>query len=254
MKRSTVLLLAVAGLAVLAGCSTGTQEVPTEDLTGETNYEWNHTETVHYNVTSSRYEAVHTITNRSHLEVYNYDALGSQIPLDVTALAFRFPNGTVVNATHPNLSASRGGGHTNISMPADQGTLGYTGWRNGKQFSMPVFVEGSYAVTLPRSARVGVPILSRVSPGGYEAAITDDRVTATWSDLSGGSVTLRWYLQLDFLLFGTIVVVGLGLAVGGTAYYVYRIRQLRRRRESVGIDVDQDEDDPRDRGPPPGMG
>ena len=254
MKRSHRALAGLVLLTLLAGCSMGAQEVPTEELTGNATYDWNRSTDVYYNVTSDRYEAIHGVSNQSHLEVYSHDALGSEVPLDITALQFRFSNGTVVTADHANLSATKGSGRTNISLPAREGDVAYTGFRNGKEFGAPVFVEGSYAVTLPGSARVGIPLLSSVSPGGFGTALDDGRVTVTWDSLEGGSIHLRWYLELDLLLFSVIAIVGGGLAIGGTVYYLRQIRKLRRRRESVGIDVDQDEDDPRDRGPPPGMG
>jgi hypothetical protein len=227
--------------------------VPTEELTGNASYDWNRTADVSYNVTSDTYGAIHAVSNRSHLEVYTRDALGSEIPLEITALRFRFANGTVVTADHPDLSASRGSSRTNITLPASEGDVAYSGYRNGKEFRTPAFVEGSYAVTLPVSARVAVPLLSSVSPGGYERRFADNRVTVRWASIESGTLHLRWYLQLDLLLFSLIAVVGVGLAIGGTVYYLRQIKRLQRRRESVDVEVDTDDDDPRDRGPPPGM-
>ena len=254
MKRSHAALAGLLLLTLLAGCSMGSEEVPTEELTGNATYDWNRSADVAYNVTSDTYGAVHNVSNRSHLEVYTRDALGSEVPLEITALRYRFPNGTVVTADHPGLSATRGSSRTNISLPARNGDIAYSGYRNGKEFTTPVFVPGSYAVTLPVSARVAVPLLSAVNPGGYTTSLEAGRVTVRWEQLESGTLHLRWYLELDLLLFSLIAIAGVGLAVGGTVYYLRQIRRLRRRRESVGLDVDSDEDDPRDRGPPPGMG
>lgn len=254
MSRRHLALGALALSLLLAGCAVGPREIPAKDLTGDATYDWDTDANVTYNLTRNQYTAIFDLTNRSSLAVYGHGTLGGQQPIDVNALRFRFPNGTVVNATHPDLSVVKEKDLTNISLPASEGKLAYANHRNGKEFSSPVFVEGSWDVTLPPSARVGVPLLSAVGPGGYNRTYEDDRVTLHWGNVTASTVHARWYLQLDLFLFTTIIVAGLGLAIGGSIYYLRQIRRLERRRKEMGIDVEEEEtEDPRDQGPPPGM-
>jgi hypothetical protein len=130
--------------------------------------------------------------------------------------------------------------------------VGYTASRSGKSFASPVFSEGSYEMTLPPGARVGLPLLSQASPGGYEATVTDGRQTLRWAELDGGGVRVRYYLQRDLLLFGGLFAIVASVGLGGALYYLRQIRRLEDQREEMGIDVDYEDDDFGD-GPPPGM-
>jgi hypothetical protein len=254
MTRRHLALGALALLVLLAGCSVGPQEIPAKDLTGEATYDWDTNASVTYNITSNQYTAIYNVTNQTTLEVFGRSTLGGDQPLDVSALRFRFRNGTVVNANHSGLSVVRESDFTNVSLPAREGKLAFANDRNGKEFRSPVFLEGSWEVTLPAAARVGVPFLSAVSPGNYNRSYDNNRVTIRWGNVTAGSVHARWYMQLDLFLFTTIVIAGLGLGIGGAVYYLRQIRRLERRRKEMGIDVEEeDQDDPRDSGPPPGM-
>jgi hypothetical protein len=137
-------------------------------------------------------------------------------------------------------------------LPAEAGKVGYTARRSGKQFSSPVFLQGSHEITLPPGARIGIPLLSQAGPGGYNTSVTDNRMTVQWGNLTRGSLSVRYYLQRDLLLFTGLVVFVVVVGAGGTLYYLRQIRRLEATREEMGIDVDY-EDDPRDDGPPPGM-
>lgn len=251
MNRRYLAVGAVAVLALLSGCF-GPAEIPEDDLTGDATYDWNSTAAAAYDLSRSSYAAVYNVTNRSTLSVHDRDALGTETPVRIRSLQFRFSNGTVVNATHANLSATLAQRRTTISLPARNGTVAYTASRSGKQFAIPVAVAGAQAIRLPPGARVGVPVLSQVSPGGYETSVSDGRMTVRWANETDGTLSVHYYLQRDLLLFSLVLLVGLTLAVGGSAYYLRQIRRLKSRREALGFDVDE-EDDPRDRGPPPGM-
>jgi hypothetical protein len=244
--------LALVAVLLLAGCFGGPSEIPEEDLTGEASYDWETNATATFNLSRSSYTTVVEIQNRTELTVWRSDRLGTDSPVDVEALQFRFENRTVVNATHGNLSATRTGDNTVISLPAENGTVAYTAGRTGKRFSAPVFVEGSYELVLPPSTRIGVPLLSQASPGGYSTDVTDDRMTVRWPDLSDGTLTVRYYLQRDLLLFGGLAVIVIVAGGGGTVYYLYQIRILEERRKAMGDDIEY-EDDIGDDGPPPGM-
>ena len=251
MNRRTLAGLALVAALLLAGCS-GASEIPEEDLTGEASYDWETDTAVTFNLSRSSYTTVVAVQNQTNLTVWERDELGSESPVDLEALRFRFENGTVVNATHGSLSATRTQDNTVVSLPAETGAVAYTAGRTGKRFSSPAFIEGSYAVVLPSSARVGVPLLSQASPGGRSTSVSDGRMTVRWNDLSDGALSVRYYLQRDLLLFGGLVAVVVLVGGGGAVYYLREIRTLEAQREELGVDIDYD-DDPGDDGPPPGM-
>lgn len=251
-RRRLLAVLALVAAVALAGCSFGASELTDEDLTGEETYNWETEANATFDLTagSNSYAAVIQIRNRSELEIFRETAIRGNEAIDVETLRFRYTNGTVVNATEAPISARVGSDSTTLRLPADNGTLGYTAPRSGKSFSIPTFVEGSHRLDLPANARVTIPLLSQVSPDGYDTAVRDDRVVLRWSD-PGGGLSVRYYLVRDLYLFGGLTLVGAALAVGGAAYYLLGIRRAKRRRDEVGLDVEYD--DEFDDGPPPGM-
>ena len=251
-NRRLLAVLALGVAVALAGCSFGASELSEDDLTGEATYNWD-TEanaTFDLTVSSSAYAAVIEARNQSELEIYRETAIRGDEPIDVETLRFRYPNGTVVNATEAAISARVGSDRTTLRLPAANGTVAYTAPRSGKSFSIPTFVDGSHRIDLPGDARVTIPLLSRVSPGGYDTAVEDDRALVRWEDPSGG-LSVRYYLVRDLYLFGGLTLIGVTLAIGGTAYYLLQIRRAKRKRDEVGLDIDYD--DEFDDGPPPGM-
>lgn len=253
MNRRALAGLALVAVLLLAGCF-GPSEISEEDLTTNASYDWETNATTTFTLSRSSYTTVVEVTNGTNLTVWERDELGSESPVDLKGLQYQFRNGTVVNATHANLSATRRNDDTRIHLPAANGTVAYTASRTGKRFASPVFTEGSYELILPPSARIGVPLLSQASPGGRSTSVTDDRMTIRWDRLSDGAISVRYYLQRDLLLFGGLAGLVVVLGGGGTLYYLREIRTLERRRKQMGDDVDYEDDDPRDDGPPPGMG
>lgn len=254
MNRRIVLgVVALAALVTLAGCSVlGPGEPDAEALGKDVTYDWSTEANATIDVNDTRYQAIYRVENRSTIDLYNRDALGTEHPLDIEGLKFRFSNGTIRNLTADDVELSRQ--RMTVSFPGENvtGKVAFSAPRNGKSFGLPTFVTGSYDVTLPVSARVAVPILAQVSPGGYETSVANDRVTLSWTDVQSRSVSIRWYLQRDLWLFGGLVILALLLGGGGALYYLRQIRELESRREDVGLDVDTG-DDVGDDGPPPGM-
>lgn len=243
-------LLAV--LAALAGCSTilGPGEPDPEKIEQNVSYDWNTSANVTVNITKNEYTAVYVVENRSHIELYRRDALGTEHPLEIEGLKFQYQNGTVTNVSTENVELKRK--QANVTLPAEDGKLAFRAPRSGKQFNMPTFVQGSYDVTLPQGARVEVPILAQVSPRQYQTTLESGRVTVSWDDVQSRSVSVRWYLARDLLLFGGLFLIMLVVGSIGVLYYVRQIRELEERRAEVGLDVDTG-DDSDDGGPPPGM-
>lgn len=254
MRRRHVLALAgLCCVALLGGCL-GPSAVSDEELRKNATYDWEVSANATYTLEESSYQAVYRVANRSTLSVNTQDLLGVDEPLPISALQFRFTNGTVVNATHANLSATETQSATEIAMPARNGSLAYTVPRTGKRLRVPVAVEGPHALTLPAGARVGVPILSQVRPGNYSTTVQDGRMTIQWPDVTDGSLTVHYYLQRDLLIFGGLLTIAIVIGVGGVAYYLRQIRQLEAIRKEIGLDVDDEDDDIGDQDPPPGMG
>lgn len=252
-RRRLLALGALLVAASLAGCGFfGSSEIPEDQLTENATYDWETSADVTFNLSRSSYATVLNVSNET-VDVWQRDALEGDQPVTTRALKFRYPNGTVVNASHANLSASRDGDRTTITVPDDRGKVAYTASRSGKSFSTPVFVEGSYELLLPPGTRVGIPLLSQSSPGNANTTVENDRMTIRWGNLSDGNVSVRYYLQRDLLLFGGLGILALVVGGGGAVYYLRQIRNLEARREEMGIDVDYD-DDEFDDGPPPGMG
>ena len=255
MNRRLVLgVVALAALLTLAGCSSilGPGEPDAEALGKNVTYDWETDANATFDINDTRYEAVYRVENRSYLELYDRDALGTESPLEIEGLKFQFENGTVRNLTAEDVELSRK--RMTVSFPGENvsGKVAFSAPRNGKSFALPTFLSGSYEVTLPESARVSVPILAQVSPGGYDSTLRNDRVTLTWDDVEQRSLSIRWYLERDLWIFGGLVILALLIGTGGTLYYLRQIRQLENRREEVGLDVDTG-DDLDDDGPPPGM-
>lgn len=284
------LLLAVGVLTLLAGmagCSTlfGPGSVDKEDLAGEEgrsyDYTWNTSRDAHLTVDGDSYAAVYAVANRTtgdregnySMELYTKDALGTEQPMQVRALQFRYENGTVLRyerydgdvrliREYPNgttepaegLAVDRTRKHTVVYIPTNEsGKLAFTTPKNGKRIATPTFVRGSYEMILPEHARVGVPLLAQVQPSHDSAKVVDGRVHIVWTGVDRApSVVVRYYLERDLYIFGALVVGLVLVGAVGAVYYWLQIRETVRRREEVGLDVETGDDEGRD--PPPGMG
>ena len=255
MRRRLAVLGLLALLVALGGCSSvfGPSEPDQAKLNENASYDWDSDANVSITVNKSSYKGVYHVSNTSRLELYNRDELGTEHNLQISALRYRYPNGTVVTANSSAVSVEQTRERTILTLPNESaGKVAFTSPRHGKQFATPVFIEGSYAVRLPKNARVGVPLLSQVTPGNYRTTVSGDYMTVHWEDVTSRSLRVRWYLERDLLLFSGLAVAAIVIGSGGALYYYRQILQLKRRREQTAIDVD-DTDDPRDRGPPPGM-
>lgn len=275
MRRKLAPLLLVA-LVATAGCSSilGPPSVDYDGLSKEADYEWDAGVDAYLELNKGNYTAVYNVSAKttggnSTIEVYDRNALGSDTPLSVAALQFRYRNGTVLRfdgetvvKEYPNgtterlpefdqIAVEKTRKRTVVTVPTTNGSLAFTAPKDGKRVATPTFVTGSYEMVLPKNAEVSVPLLASIRPSATATPVEDGRVHVQWDDVQARSVSVRYYLHRDLLLFGALAV-GLGIAglVGG-AYYLREIRKTRRRREEVGLDVDVEDDDRE--GPPPGM-
>lgn len=264
--RLAVAVGLLALLAGLAGCGSvfGPGQVDPSQLNANATYQWNTTADTSYNLTRSQYRVVIDLNasaleeagrdeNTTQLRLYVTDSIGTDRPVKVAALKFRYPNGTVVDASAFSVDKTRR--RTIIVPPQDEGKIAYTAPRApSKRFSVPVYMRGTHAITLPPGARVGIPLLSQVVPAPDQKTVTDNRMTVRWTDpVERGPLVVRYYLQRDLLVFGGMFAVLSLAGIGGALYYLRSIRKLKQRREEIGLDVETEDDDVDDGGPPPGM-
>lgn len=286
-------LLAGVGLVLLvglSGCSTifGPGSVDQADLAADPagdGYEWGADADAYLEVNRNNYTAVYRVGSRTTgnleppytMELYHRDALGTDQPLDPSALQFQYENGSRLrfapgsSGESANLVMIRENGtrtdvpdeklvvnktrrRTQVYLPTNEtGQLAFTAPKNGKQIATPTFVRGSYELVLPRDTSVGLPILAQVSPSASRTGTVDGRVHVYWDDVGQApSLVVRYYLDRDITLFGSMVALLLVLGIGGAAYYYRQIRETVRKREEVGLDVETGDDS--DGGGPPGFG
>jgi hypothetical protein len=251
-KRLVLATLALASLAVLAGCTSPFGGgVDQEALNENATYEWNDSADVYVNVTGGQFKAVYDVSSFEGTEFEMWrPGIESRNPLPVSALKYRYPNGTIVTAE--DLTVDRRNGATVVELPQSNGKVAFTARTGQKSLVLPAYLEGSYHVVLPENMRVGFPLFGQVSPGATDRSLDEStgRVHLRWDEVTR-TINLQWYLARDIWLFGGLVaVLGVAGAVG-VSYYVYQIRQLRRKREDLGLDMSGDDDG---RDPPPGMG
>ncbi|WP_254537579.1 DUF5803 family protein [Halomarina litorea] len=246
MRRLAALALLVF-LTVSAGCTSlfGPGELSDDQLNEQATYDWDRRATVTIDIHTNNYTAVYRVENRT-LEVYGNDALGLERPLDVQGVRFRYANGTVVApADTPGFNITQGRERLTITTPAENGSVAFTVPKTGKTVTVPVFIEdASHEVIIPPETDVAVPLLGKVRPAPTSTEDVDGRIHIYWESVSAGAISVRYYLDRDLLIFGSLVGVMTIAGIAGAAYYLRQIRELERRREEVGLDVDTGDDRP----------
>ncbi len=257
MSRRRLLLgvVAVAALAMGAGCTTlfGSGSISDDQLDAEPAepYDWNETDTdVTIWVRGDSYRAVYHLNDTERLEVFRNEFRNKEA-VDVRAVRYRYPNGTVVNGSE--LVVNKKDSKTVVEVPDPNGSLAFTAGATSKRFSQPNYMAGSYEVVLPEHHRSNLFLFGDVSPGNYERQVEDDnRQHVVWDREVNGGISVRYYLQRDIWLFGGIAATAILVGGAGMLYKRYQIRSLRELYEEYGLDVDVD--DEFDDGPPPGTG
>jgi hypothetical protein len=261
MNRRLLALVALVALVTLSGCMGGLGGGPTSadrlDEPPAQPYDWDAEDEVHITVTSNvTYRAVYDLSAvNDSIRLSRPGFLGTDQPLTISSLRYRYPNGTTINGS---AFGDHGGdvrtqnNHLVIEPPGEDGRLAYSGESTPKQFTHPAAVEGgNYTVVLPENREASIPLFGRIAPPAESKTVVDGRLTIEWTELSRESLSVRFYLPRDVQLFGGLVVGLLGVAVAGGTYYRREIRKLEERREEMGLNVDIEQDD--DDGPPPGM-
>ncbi|ERH10014.1 MAG: hypothetical protein J07HX64_01781 [halophilic archaeon J07HX64] len=269
MNRRLLAVGALFALVALSGCLGGGGEISEDDLTKDAEYDWDKNVTASYNVTTSpllsfsadEYKAVVTVENRTTAEIHRGTLLRGDQSVSIEALQFQYPNGTIVNATHDNLTAVEQSDETEIRFPVENGTIAYrANWASGsfggspRTWRVQTPVDGSHEVLMPDGSRTDLPLFSLTSPGGHSTGVENNRARIRWDSLNSGGITVRYYLIRDLYIFGGVFVLAGFAGAVGVLYYYRGIRRAKKKRKEVGLDVEQDDDDDiGDDGPPPGV-
>ncbi|MXR20625.1 DUF5803 family protein [Halobacterium bonnevillei] len=231
------LAVAVVLLAVTAGCLGGGPTPSDDDLQEDATYDWDTDADVTVVVEGEEYKTVATVEDTGKVRLARSSGFGGRNPLFISAVQFRYPNGTVVGADAIDVSSKDQ--RTVVELPADNGTLAYTSNAGSRSATIPLDFEGSHEVVLPAAMRVSFPLFGSVDPGGYEKTVEDNRVHLRWDSLSNATIEVDFYLERDLYLFGGIIGVLAVAALAGVAYYRLRIRRLEQEREQAGLDVEK---------------
>lgn len=252
MNRRLLAVLSLFVLVALAGCSGFGSVTSEEGLQEDADYDWDTDADATITIEDGEYRAVYTIEDRERVRLYQSTRYGDDQPIDVRALQFRHPDGTVVDVEDEGLEVEETRSEVYVSLPAEEGQLAFTSDSRSRNFETDTFVDGSYEVILPPGYRVDNFVLATVRPGGYETTLDaeTDRVHIRWDEMDADTISVRYYLERDVYLFGGLIVVASIGAVIGVGYVYRQIQELKRRREEAGLDVDVEEDDHK---PPPGM-
>lgn len=232
--RRTLAILGLVGLVVLAGC--GGTAVDEEALNESAEYDWETESDVTVTVENSQYRYVYTLENDSEIRLSVHDELLGTQPVPVSAVKFRYENGTVVNASA--LEVEQANDNTVVTFPEREGQFAYTSQSTSRTLTVPVVTNRSHEVILPPGMRTTFPVFGGANPGNYETEIRDDQAHLIWSSIESDTITVDYYQQRDLVLFAGLV--GVILVLGGLGYLYYRaqIRKLEEERSDADLDVD----------------
>ena len=233
-------LLAAAALVLLvasAGCASllpGSGEVDRQALAENATYDWDTAADVTINVTGGYYHAVYRIDGDRTVALSQFERFNERVPLDPSAVKFRYPNGTVVGAS--DVTVDRNESYTVVTAPDGEGRLAYRVPIQGKEVYVATAASGSYEVILPPRTDVQYPLLGRVTPDGYERSAEDGRVHLRWDELTDDRLVVQFYLVRDLWIFGGLALVGALLATVGLTYFWIQLREIKERREIVDVE------------------
>ncbi|NKE35895.1 hypothetical protein GWG54_08690 [Natronococcus sp. JC468] len=254
-RRLALAAIAVALLAMTAGCSAIFGGISDEELDRDQEYDDLRDGDADVAVdvesgsflTSGEFRAVYDLNETEELSLYR-SSLYREEALDVHSVRYWYPNGTEV--TGSELEIEQGRSSTDVAVPDGNGTLAFSGDTGSRTFQLPAYVSGSYEVTLPAGYRTTNFLFGDVSPGGYEREIVDDRERLVWDEVDS-TISLRYYQTRDVPLFAGLVGAVVLLGGAGMLYYYRKVQRLQQQREEMGLDVELEDDS--DDGPPPGL-
>ncbi|AKH97661.1 DUF5803 family protein [Halanaeroarchaeum sulfurireducens] len=234
--RRTLAIVGLVGLVFLAGC--GGTAVDDAALNESAEYDWNTTEAVTITVEHSEYRYVYTLDDDSEVRLALRDELLGTQPVSISAVKFRYQNGTVANASA--LSVEEQNKHTVVTFPESAGQFAYTASSPARSLTVPVVTNRSHEVRLPPDMRISLPVFGGANPSGFESANQGERVVLTWSSIESDRIEVDYYQERDLLLFAGLLGVLVLVAGAGVAYYRSRLRRLQEERIAAGFGVDDE--------------
>lgn len=272
MNRRLLATLALVAFLGLTGCTTifGDDIGDPAALSGDAEYNYDTDRDAFITVNRENYTAVYNVSakvtgDNDTIELWRTNALTLETPLEISALQFRYTNGTVVRYVDGEQVALREDGteaptdaltvettrqRTIVHLPAREGQLAFTAPKSGKELVVRPAVHGSYEVALPPDRDAQVPLLSRVRPSNDARVVVGDRIHLQWDQLEASALSIQWYLDRDLWLLGGLAAIAGLVGVVGAIYYYRAIKRAATRRDEEGLDVDYEDDR---KGPPPGM-
>lgn len=246
-RRLGLAIIAVLTLTVTAGCLdyvTGGGEISDDvlDAKPDAAYDWETDRNVTLTLdTGSQFRGVYNVSADQRLRLYQPTSIGQEGPLDISAVRFRYDNGTVISGTElrDRGEIDQTPDEVYVTVPAD-GRLAFTAGATPRRLTLPVYVEGSYEVILPEGSRMDFFLFSNTVPAGATTERVDNRVRVTWENVESSSILVQYYQNNDLTIFGAIIGVLSAIAVGGLYYYRRQIDRLHATRVEMGLD-DEDE-------------
>ena len=246
-RRLGLAIIAVLTLTVTAGCLdyvTGGGEISDDVLDAEPDaaYDWETDRNVTLTLdTGSQLRGVYNVSADQRLRLYQPTSIGQEGPLDISAVRFRYDNGTVISGTElrDRDGIDQTPDEVYVTVPAD-GRLAFTAGATPRRLTLPVYVEGSYEVILPEGSRMDFFLFSNTVPAGATTERVDNRVRVTWENVESSSILVQYYQNNDLTIFGAIIGILSAIAVGGLYYYRRQIDRLHATRVEMGLD-DEDE-------------
>ena len=246
-RRLGLAIIAVLTLTVTAGCLdyvTGGGEISDDVLDAEPDaaYDWETDRNVTLTLdTGSQFRGVYNVSADQRLRLYQPTSIGQEGPLDISAVRFRYDNGTVISGTElrDRGEIDQTPDEVYVTVPAD-GRLAFTAGATPRRLTLPVYVEGSYEVILPEGSRMDFFLFSNTVPAGATTERVDNRVRVTWENVESSSILVQYYQNNDLTIFGAIIGILSAIAVGGLYYYRRQIDRLHATRVEMGLD-DEDE-------------
>jgi len=232
MKR-LLAVLAVVGLAITAGCL-GTGTLDDAALNEPANYDWNTTHDATVTIDNGSYRAVLTLHNQQNVSLFGPGEFGGQSALPVSAVQYRYPNGTVLNAS--SLTVEEKDERTVIEAPTTSGKMAYTGEIRSSSLYLSVAVNGSHAVTLPPGTDVRAPVVGQATPRNYEMVSDTDRHTLIWENPETEVISVDYYSERNLYIFVGVLGIGTVIAGAGVLYFRRQLAELAARRGQMDPD------------------